>query len=170
VGFDGCLYATQTDRVVKVTNADGTCKPPPLGPLFPTSAIVTSVDIKPQSCPNPLNVGAQGILPVAILGTATFDVTTVDPSSVGPQGVSPLRSALQDVSTPFTGTLTSATSCTTAGPDGFTDLNLFFSNQAVSAALGTVTDGQVLVLTVTGNLLPQFGGTSITGRDVVVIK
>src|SRR5205807_3087927 len=37
VGFDGCLYATQTDRVVKVTNADGTCIPPPLGPLLPTS-------------------------------------------------------------------------------------------------------------------------------------
>src|SRR5205814_9637935 len=32
VGPDGCLYATQTDRVVKVTNADGTCS------LIPTSA------------------------------------------------------------------------------------------------------------------------------------
>ena len=25
VGFDGCLYATQTDRVLKVTDPDGTC-------------------------------------------------------------------------------------------------------------------------------------------------
>ena len=170
VGFDGCLYATQTDRVIKVTNADGTCRPPPLGPLFPTSAVVTSVDIRPQSCPNPLNVGAPGVLPVAILATATFDVTTIDLSSVKLQGVSPLRSALEDVSTPFTGTLVSATSCTTTGPDGFTDLILHFSNPAVSAALGTVTRGQVLVLTLTGNLLPQFGGTSITGQDIVVIK
>jgi probable HAF family extracellular repeat protein len=37
VGPDGCLYATQTDRVLKVTNADGTCLPPPLGPLAPSS-------------------------------------------------------------------------------------------------------------------------------------
>ena len=170
VGFDGCIYATQTDRVIKVTNADGTCKPPPLGPLFPTSTVGVSVDIRPQGCPNPLNVGAEGVLPVAILGTATFDVTTVDPASVKLQGVSPLRSALEDVSTPFTGALVSSTSCTTAGPDGFTDLILFFSDDAVSAALGTVTHDQVLVLTVTGNLLPQFGGTSITGQDVVVIK
>jgi len=169
VGFDGCLYATQTDRVIKVTNADGTCLPPPLGPLFPTSAVVVSVDIKPQGCRNPLNVGAEGVLPVAILGTATFDVTMVDPSSVKLQGVSPLRSALEDVSTPFTGALVSATSCTTAGPDGFIDLTLIFNNEAVSAALGTVANGQVLVLTVTGNLLPQFGGTSITGQDVVVV-
>src|SRR6059036_4075657 len=37
VGPDGCLYATQTDRVIKVSNADGTCLPPPLGPLVPTT-------------------------------------------------------------------------------------------------------------------------------------
>ncbi len=37
VGSDGCLYATQTDSVLKVTNADGSCIPPPLGPLFPTN-------------------------------------------------------------------------------------------------------------------------------------
>lgn len=37
VGPDGCLYATQTDRVLKVTNSDGTCLAPPLGPLFPSS-------------------------------------------------------------------------------------------------------------------------------------
>src|SRR5439155_25102700 len=32
VGPDGCLYVTQTDRIVKLTNADGTCS------LIPTSA------------------------------------------------------------------------------------------------------------------------------------
>lgn len=134
------------------------------------SAIPVFVDIKPQSCPNPLNIGAAGVLPVAILGTPTFDVTTIDTSSVKLQGVSPLRSALEDVATPFSGVLVSATSCTTAGPDGLTDLVLSFSNSEVAAALGTVTDGQVLVLTLTGNLKPQFGGSPIKGQDVVVIK
>jgi sugar lactone lactonase YvrE len=172
VGPDGCLYATQTDRVLKVTNANGSCLPPPLGPLFPASPSATPVfvDIKPQSCPNPLNVGATGTLAVAILGTVGFDVTTVNPSSVKLQGVSPLRSTLEDVATPFTGGLVNANSCTTAGSDGFTDLVLFFSDQAVSAALGTVTSGEVLNLAVTGNLMPQFGGAPITGQDIVVIK
>ena len=172
VGLDGCLYATQTDRVIKVTNADGTCLPPPLGPLFPTnqSGVHVFVDIKPGGCPNPINVGAEGVLPVAILGTPTFDVTTIDPSSVRLEGVPALRSALEDVATPFTGPLVNATSCTTAGPDGFTDLVLFFDDSAVSAALGTVTNGQVLVLSLSGNLKPEFGGTPITGRDVIVIR
>ena len=171
VGFDGCLYATQTDRVIKVTNADGTCVPPPLGPLFPTSptSINVAVDIKPQGCPNPFNVEAQGVLPVAILGTATFDVSKVDTSSVKLQDVPALRFAQEDVATPFTGPLNSATACTTAGPDGFTDLVLHFDDEAVAAALGPVSDGQVLLLTLTGNLLPQFGGTAIRGQDVVVI-
>jgi hypothetical protein len=128
------------------------------------------VDIKPESCPNPINVGANGTLPVAILGTSSFDVTMVDPSSVRLQGVSPLRFAFEDVATPFTGALVSATSCTTAGTDGFTDLVLFFDKSAVSAALGPVTNGQVLVLTLTGNLLPSFGGMAISGQDVVVIN
>lgn len=136
---------------------------------FPATTHVF-VDIRPQSCPNPINIGATGILPVAILGTATFDVNTIDPSSVKLQGVSALRSALEDVTTPFNGTLVNGNSCTTAGPDGFTDLVLSFSNPAVSAALGKVTNGQVLVLTLTGNLLPRFGGTPITGQDVVTIK
>jgi hypothetical protein len=175
VGSDGSLYATQSNGIIRVTNADRTSLPPPLGPLFPTNpnapqVLGVFVDIKPQSCPNPINVGANGILPVAILGTSSFDVTTVDPSSVRLQGVSPLRSALEDVATPFTGALVSATSCTTAGADGFTDLVLFFDKPAVSAALGPVTNGQVLVLTLTGNLLPSFGGTAISGQDVVVVN
>ena len=170
VGPDSCLYATQTDRIIKVTNADGTCVPPPLGQLFPPSSLVLSIDIKPQGCPNPLNVGANGVLPVAILGTAAFDVTKIDPSSLKLQGVSALRSALEDVSTPFTGTHQSATSCTTAGSDGFTDMVVFFDNPSVGAALGNVTSGDVLVLTLTGNLLPQFGGTPVTGQDVVIIR
>lgn len=49
VGPDGCLYATQTDRVLKVTNADGTCLPPPLGPLFPTTPPMCSASTSNSS-------------------------------------------------------------------------------------------------------------------------
>src|SRR5207249_10170510 len=109
------------------------------------------------------------VLPVAILGTATFDVTQVDVATVKLEGVSPLRSALEDVATPFspfTGKADCSKDCTTAGPDGFLDLTLKFDTQAVVAALGPATDGEVRVLKLTGQLLD---GTPIIGEDVVVI-
>ena len=60
-----------------------------------------AVDIKPQSCPNPLNVKKKGVLPIAILGTEDFDVTEIDPASVELEYISPLRWALEDVATPY---------------------------------------------------------------------
>ena len=59
------------------------------------------VDIKPTSCPNPLNVKSKGVLPVAILGTVDFDVSDIDPATVLLEGVPPLRWALEDVATPL---------------------------------------------------------------------
>lgn len=134
-----------------------------------TPAIQVAVDIRPQGCPNPFNPIARGVLPVAILGSANFDVTTVDPSSVKLQGVPALRSSIEDVATPFSGSLVDANSCTSAGPDGFADMVLHFSNPAVAGALGSVAKDQVRTLTLTGNLLPAFGGTPIIGQDVILI-
>jgi len=37
VGPDGSLYASESNTIIKITNADGTSLPPPLGPLFPTN-------------------------------------------------------------------------------------------------------------------------------------
>ena len=65
--------------------------------IIPTPALQVIVDIKPGSCPNPLNVKSSGVLPVAILGTADFDVTTIDATSIRLAGVSPLRSSIEDV-------------------------------------------------------------------------
>ena len=40
------------------------------------------IDIKPGSYPNSINLGSNGVVPVAILGSAVFDATTVDPLTV----------------------------------------------------------------------------------------
>ena len=130
-----------------------------------------AVDIKPQSCPNPKNITDRGVLPVAILGTASFDVNQVDPATVKLEGVSPLRWSLEDVAAPFLPFIgkTRATDCTTAGPDSFLDLSLKFDEQAIITALGPVVDGQVLVLELTGTLKPAYGSLAIVGEDVVVI-
>lgn len=143
---------------------------PFLVPL-PPSVIEVPVDIKPGSCPNPLNVKEKGVLPIAILGTSDFDVTQVDPASVRLEGVAPLRWSLEDVATPFEPFIgkEDAFDCTDEGPDGFLDLTLKFDAQEIVAALGDVNDGDVLVLTLTGNLLEEFDGTPIQGEDVVVI-
>ena len=131
--------------------------------------IEVPVDIKPTSCPNPLNTTDQGTLSVAILGTDSFDVTQVNVSTVQLEGVSPVRSSLEDVATPFvpfTCRMDCNTDCTTAGPDGFPDLSLKLNTQAVVAALGAVTDGECRVVKLTGNLVD---GTPIEGEDVVII-
>jgi len=137
-----------------------------LEPPVPTEIFV---DIKPQSCPNPLNTKSRGVLPVAILGTPTLDVTTIDPASIRLEDVAPIRSSIEDVATPFGASPEACSDCTTEGPDGFQDLTLKFDTQEVIDALGAVSDRECLVLTLTGNLKEEFGGTPIQGEDVVFI-
>jgi len=125
-------------------------------------------DIKPTSCRNPFNMRATGVLPVAILGTATFDVTLIDPVTVIARGGEPtpvvarrrgdaLR-ALPGQGRPY--------DCTTLGPDGYLDMTFKFNHQQVAAALGPVAPGDVIVVPLDGYL---FDGTYIFGEDVIVI-
>ena len=44
--------------------------------------ITVTIDIKPGDVPNSINTKSNGVIPVAILSTPTFDATTVDPVSV----------------------------------------------------------------------------------------
>jgi len=44
------------------------------------------IDIKPGSHPNSINLGSQGVIPVAILSSKDFDATTVDPDTVALAG------------------------------------------------------------------------------------
>ena len=40
------------------------------------------IDVKPDSTENPVNPGSNGVLPVALLGSESFDVMNVDPGSL----------------------------------------------------------------------------------------
>ncbi|MCH7720171.1 MAG: hypothetical protein IH988_04165, partial [Planctomycetes bacterium] len=55
---------------------------------FLPPVIPIQIDIKPGSDPNSINAASQGLIPVAILSTASFDATTVDGTTVqfGPAG------------------------------------------------------------------------------------
>jgi len=61
--------------------------------------ITVDIDIKPGSFPNSINLGSNGVIPVAILTTDDFDATTVVPETVGfgPWDALPVHWALEDV-------------------------------------------------------------------------
>jgi hypothetical protein len=136
--------------------------------ITPVPYLMVDVDVKPEDCPNPLNVKAKGILPIAILGTEDFDVSEIDPSTVTLAGVSPVRWSWEDVTSPPVDIPGEDCECVEVEtPDGFIDLALKFKNVEVIAALGEVMDGEIIQLEVEGEL---FDGTLIKGKDCVTIE
>lgn len=137
-------------------------------------AIKVPIDIKPGSCPNPLNLKSKGVLPVAILGTEDFDVTDIDPVTVlltreGVEGeVPPLRWSYEDVATPFEGELCD---CHDLNGDGYLDLSLKFDTQELVEILELDAEaGNTIPLILTGKLTEEAGDRDITGSDCIRIK
>jgi hypothetical protein len=147
-----------------------------LGRSLPLRA---ALDIRPGSCPNPFNLnkcdaaidGNQkkgGVLPVAILGSESFNVRLIDVSTVRLEGVAPLdkKPHYEDVSRPVAET--SPCACTSEGPDGVVDLALKFGNRDIAEALGEARPpvrGESRVLTLTGTLND---GTAFWAEDCIV--
>jgi len=137
------------------------------------SSLTVPVDIKPLSCPNPINVVSRGVLPVAILGTANFNVKTIDPRTVTLEGVAPIsvrwpRLRVVDLATPYEPYVgkVGAHECTRRGRDRHPDMIFHFDIQKIVAALGEVDDKAVITLHLSGKLLD---GTDFSGEDVVTI-
>jgi hypothetical protein len=132
-----------------------------------------SVDVKPGSCPSPINSKSKGVIPIAILGTEDFDVTTIDPATIklSREGVtddaSPIRWSYDDVATPFAGDLCD---CNELGGDGNMDLMLHFDVPALitQLKLGDLIGGTI-PLKVTGKLKTENDETPFEGQDCVKI-
>ncbi len=122
-----------------------------------SDAVTASIDIKPGSCKNPLNVKSRGVLPVAILGSSSFEASKIDPSSVRLMDIPALRSSVEDAADG---------NCATEGPDGYMDLNVKFDTQEIVSTLDGVIDNDVVTMTLTGTLLD---GTEFSGDDIVTI-
>jgi len=123
------------------------------------------VDQKPNSCPNSVNVNSRGLLPVAILGTETFDVNDIDISTLQSPGGEPNRIekiSFEDVATPFVGLKFNQFDCNELGPDGFDDLIFKIPMEKINC----LPDGALGILIIEGALLD---GTPIQGSDLAKI-
>ncbi|MCH7474495.1 MAG: hypothetical protein IIA27_07460 [Gemmatimonadetes bacterium] len=132
--------------------------------LITVEKVVLDLDIKPGSCPNSYNRGSNGVLPVGLLGTADFDVSTIDISTIlisradciggavapimGPPGPHPV---LADVGTPFKG---DPCDCHELEGDGIIDWSLKFSTPELvePLELDTLPAGSMVELVVSGQL------------------
>jgi hypothetical protein len=136
---------------------------------------LADADVRPETCPNPMNAhlfnipdGAHpnkgGVLPVALLGFSSFDVTDIDMGSVRLEGVAPIagKTRVEDVATSINPTA----GCSGFGPDGFDDLMMKFRGADVAAAIGSAEAGDDVVVTVTGTFLD---GVPFASTDVVHI-
>jgi hypothetical protein len=117
--------------------------------------IEVGIDIKPGSYPNSINLGSQGVVPVAILSSGTFDATQVDPDTVTLAGATvavrgksnKLLAHEEDVN-----------------DDGLLDLVCQVDTENLDP--GIEQDGYAIL---EGNLLEEFGGTPIEGSDEITI-
>jgi hypothetical protein len=113
--------------------------------------VLVTIDIKPGSDPNCINNDGNGVIPVAILGSADFDVTTVDVASVALAGMSVRVAGKSDKYQAHIDDVNG---------DGFDDLVCQIED--FDGVLDEGADTAVL----TGNLLD---GTPIVGTDTICI-
>jgi hypothetical protein len=134
----------------------------------PTVIVPVFFDIHPTSCPNPINRKSKGVTPMAILGTAEFDVSNINTATINIQGISPVNISMSDVATPYLPgpEEDDPYSCNTEGPDGFGDLLLKFNTQDLAGILAGYSEGDVVLLSIEGEL---FDGRLFRGEDVIKI-
>jgi uncharacterized repeat protein (TIGR03803 family) len=117
-----------------------------------------SIDIKPGDPSNIINLKSGGVVPTAILGSATFDPMTVEPSKVTLAGA--------PVATRGNGQPMS--SAADVNHDGYPDLILFFRVQDMTA-LAAPSAGHGSVLEEAVLYGKTYGGTPIRGSDQVQV-
>jgi hypothetical protein len=115
----------------------------PITLVYVTGVEDVSIDIKPGSYPNSINLKSKGVVPVAVLTGGDFNATTIDPSTVKFAEASPLRWTICDVDN-----------------DGDEDILFHFKTQELAL------DENSTEATLTGKTT---GGDDVSGTDDVRI-
>ena len=126
-------------------------------------------DVYPITCPNALNRESKGWTPMALLGTADFDVSQVNIETLTINGILPVKWSFDDVGTPqmpFVDKPLNANECNMLLSDGLMDLTLKFKTEEFGPLFNGAAVGDVVVATITGELLD---GTKFIGEDVILI-
>jgi hypothetical protein len=127
--------------------------------------VTVNINVHPNSDPNPLNLYSGGTTPVAIFGSADFDVTLIDLSTLrfGDSAVKVVGKADRSLcSYEDIGSYNPTMFDKLGGPDGYTDLVCHF----VTADIGDLEAGEGITITVMGELTD---GTDFEGSDVVKV-
>lgn len=162
--FDGILKPGENIIEIRAVNffSWGTYSTNPAGLIYKVvltyeTPLKVDIDVKPGSFPNSICLNDQGLLPVAILGNQTFDVTQIDPSTININGIYiTLRGSMKKPKLAY--------SFEDVNTDGFTDLITFFSIPELVNA-GILAE-DTTSLRVDGRL---YDGTRIAGTDTVNI-
>lgn len=128
------------------------------------------LDILPGVCPKVINITSQGLLPVAVLGTSDFKVSSIDSNTTNlmregsTAKIAPFRWHIEDVAAPYVRDKNELCNCQISAPDGNADLILEFDIYKMIKILDLQKDaGQIVFLNLTGNTQ---GGT-IEGSDCI---
>ena len=115
--------------------------------------IYVEIDIQPGEYPNTINSDAHGNIPVAIFGTASFDVSQIDPTTVTMSG---LAIRVKGNGNPIT-------EISDLNNDGYADITV-----KIEDSDGVFVAGTTIAL-LTGYLYQEFGGTLFEGTDEVTV-
>ena len=127
--------------------------------IVPPQEIDVAIDLKPGSDTNSINIDGHGLIPVAVLGSDSFDVTEIDTATLSFAGLDVNVKKNGNVQCSFEDT--SGDFAAPAGaPDGYVDLMCKFTDDPDRWS----PDDATAVLT--GLLLPEFGSTAFSGSDV----
>lgn len=134
-------------------------EPPPPPPVPPA----LSFNIEPGQCPSEIVDGNGGFVTAAIVCSHSSQASTIVPSSVRVAGIPVARTKIRDVATYAAG---DSCQCHAEGGDGLDDLELKISRRDLLDVIGPVGPGDVVGLTVTGELT---SGTPFSAGDCAVI-
>ena len=118
--------------------------------LWQRARVLVTIDIKPGSDPNSINLGSKGAIPVAILSSPDFDATTVDPSTVN----------LADATVKVKGKGTVMAAAEDVNGDGLMDLVVHVETEVL-----VLTEGDTEAILVGST----FDGTQIEGVDLIQV-